>query len=138
MRLRVTLLQIAVLASTECSASTPASVVDAGGKDAASGDSSSSGGGGSSGGGSGSSTGAGLCPGVPFPNGKASPAQACQIAQTPIPANGPGNHGFQDPACEAFCVALENGGGTYGYNCGLPDDYVSAYDGADGGGSDAG
>ncbi len=68
------------------------------------------------------------CGSPPVPSGNASPDVACAIAHDLRTAT----------ACNAFCSQL-NGGGS-AYVCTLPPDYVAAYDAAQGdaGGGDAG
>lgn len=144
MRLRTTLLHIAVLASAGCGGATAAetSGTDAG-KDAAPG---------AEGGrdtGTGPETGAegGVpeaacggcnCGGGPtVPSGNATPDEACSIAAGII-----GGNVAYGSACQAFCAKL-NGGAGAGYVCSLPQDYVTAYDGVQSdagsdGGADAG
>jgi hypothetical protein len=136
MRLRVTLLQIAVFASTGCGGATASSTSPPdggsnpdGSKEAAAGDASMEGGQPEA------ACGGCGCTSPAVPSGNANSAQACAIAAGDV-----GSFGFS-AACDTFCEALNNGGGSY--FCSLPQDYLNAYRGAqpdagDGGYEDAG
>ena len=126
MRLRTTLLHIAVLASTGCGGSTAETPNQDAGKDAAEAGKDV---------GTGPETGAeaGLpeaacggcgCGGGPaVPSGNATPAEACSMAVGIYS----GSDVAYGPACEAFCSKLNNGGGG-SYGCTVPQAYVTAYD----------
>jgi hypothetical protein len=134
MRLRTTLLHVAVLLTAACGGSTSATGSSDAGADGSHGNDASNGG--DSGGGDASKDALGVdviepaegacggcnCGQPPTPNGNASPDEACAIA------SGNGALGSTS-ACETFCTAL-NDGGTGFYYCSLPTAYTSAYQAA--------
>jgi hypothetical protein len=134
MRLRLTLLQIAMLASTGCggqTAASPGTPAD-GGKEASVGGEGGVDGGKDAGEFPEAACGGCNCGGGPnVPSGSATPDVACAIAQSVVGSDVA--YGF---ACESFCDELNGGGG--GYFCTLPQDYLAAFDGAQGDAGDAG
>jgi hypothetical protein len=120
MRLRTTLLHVAVLLTSGCG-STGLTTSD-GGTDAAKDGPSSE-----------PEAACGGCncgePGVP--SGNASPQQACALAQTIY-----GQASSAGMACDSFCESL-NDGGAGAYFCTLPTAYVTAYQAAVGDGGSA-
>jgi len=135
MRLHVTLLQIAVLASVGCGGSTlsPPASTDAGKgpEDAGKGPE-------DSGHGNDAAADGGLpeaacggcnCGSPAVTSGNATAAQACSIAQPDYNPEG---------ACSAFCSQLNGGGSGGNYFCTLPSDYTTAYQEAQTDAGDAG
>ena len=126
MRLRTTLLHVAVLLSAGCGGSTAAGeAADAAGSDGAKGKDA-----------AGGTDGPGADVGEPAEaacggcncgqpantSGNATPEQACALA-----ASFQGSQGGSDTACNTYCETINDGGGG-GYFCTLPGDYMMAYD----------
>jgi hypothetical protein len=140
MRLRTTLLHIAVLASAGCGGATAAdtSVTDAGkdappgaeaGKDTGTGPETGAEAGVEAGVPEGACGGCGCGSGPAVPSGSATPDEACAVAQGIV-----GSNVAYAAGCQSFCSKL-NGGGGGAYVCTMPQDYVTAYENAQ---SDAG
>ena len=122
MRLRVTLLHVAVLASTGCGGATAASpgISDAS-REAAPGEE----GGAEAGAEAGQPEACGGCGcggGPTVPSGNATADEACAIAESVV-----GSNVAYGMACEDFCTKLNSGGGGGAYFCSLPQAYVTAY-----------
>ncbi len=124
MRLRTTLLHVAVLLTSGCGST--GLVTSDGGTDAAKDGPSPE---------PEAACGGCNCGQPDVPSGSASPQQACELAQSLY-----GQTSRPAMACDSFCSAL-NDGSAGAYDCTLPGDYVAAYQAAlgDGGsGGDAG
>jgi len=123
MRLRTTLLQMAVLLTAGCGGSTAATgAPDAAGSDAAGGTDASKDGPGPDVGEPAEAACGGCNCGQPgTPTGNATPQQACGLA-----ASFGGISSGSGTACDAFCASV-NDGGNGGYYCTLPTAYIDAY-----------